>query len=97
MNRRFRDLVLMVVTTVSVMVAPFLLGACSVVIGIGIYRMFQPGPAAISPGFAVGWGISSAAWPLFSVTVALTVGGLWTFRTLSRTRSATRTEAVPPV
>ena len=80
MASQAQNLMWSVVTSLCAIVAPFLLGASAVVIGIGFYRMVQPGPRQNAPGFGVGWDLIVPAWPLYLAALLSALIGLYAYR-----------------
>jgi hypothetical protein len=64
-----------VVVPVGILVAPFFLGGSAFLVGLGVYRIFMPGPPGPDhePGLSACWAIISPAWPLFLITALSTV------------------------
>ena len=75
-------------TSVSVVVTPFLLGACIVVAGISGYRMFHGSDRGDAPGMQSALESGLHAWPLLLATLFSAAVGVYCFRKLRRLGAA---------
>lgn len=73
-----------IVTSVCAVVAPFLIAASAVVIGVGLYRMVSPSAANQAPGFSAGWEVIGPAWPLYLGAMVFTAAGWYFWRKRSK-------------
>ncbi len=74
-------------TSVSIMVTPFLIGACLVVAGISGYRLFYGSERGDAPGIKSALESGLHAWPLLLAALISGAIGLYCFRQLKRLKS----------
>lgn len=79
-------------TSVSIMVTPFLIGACLVVAGISGYRFFYGSERGDAPGLESALESALHAWPLLLATLISGAIGVYCLKQLKRLN---RTETSP--